>query len=126
MYDDGEEITDYKKRLNSIINCISGNEDLSKYKREYARVLYQYAASIYDHYDDGIDYYKKIHKEEIKRYAYMQTDECKKVKRIRNICNRIRFKKTCDLYMLDTDSIMNSKLNKIYRKIHLNKEKKNG
>jgi len=55
----------------------------------------------------------KKHLNELNRYSYIQSSEFKRVNKIK----RLSFRKKIPIYMQDSDTIMNGKLNRCYRKI---------
>ncbi|MBR2704784.1 MAG: glycosyltransferase [Clostridia bacterium] len=110
-------------KLASIISCVSTDERFSKYPHELSILVERYKSLLNDEVNNGLteDCIKQAHAEELERYAYMQTEECHEVEKIRNIINKLLFRKKIPYYKLDTDAIKNSGINKWYRK---HKEKK--
>lgn len=94
----------------SIINYLISHEDLSEYNEHIVESLKKYI-SIYDNDNN----YKKEHQLELERYEYMQTDEYINVQKIRNLRDRLLFRKNYKINNLTKEELKYSRLNRYYR-----------
>lgn len=101
-------------KMNSIMHSITGisNQEMN-YKMEFIHTIYNNTIVNYNS-NNCLD---AIHNDEIHRYEYLQSNEGKMVACIRKIIKTLLLRKEIQTYKLDTYTIENSRLNRIYRKL---------
>ena len=113
-----DDSVDMEEQLKSIIKCVCENKKFDAFPKDIKRLINRYLENIKER-DNTKDYNeleKQARLEELDRYAYMQTDECREVEKLRKIYNRLLFKRKIPYYELDNNAIKNSKINVFYRK----------
>lgn len=121
VYEYESELDTKIKDINSIVNYVTDNKELRECDEALIKLLYNYEELIKIKVDDFSDVSKHCHDEELARYAYMLTSEYKEVTKIRKTISRIRLKSVRPSYEIDNNYIVNSGLNKFYRKIRRRK-----
>lgn len=99
-----------EKKQMDIIKTMFLNFEHNKYEKEMKILLNNYV-------NKNDDLVKINHINELKRYSYMLTREYKIVTILRKIKNCMIFYNQTNSYKIDTDLIINSRLNRYYRKI---------
>lgn len=100
-----------EKKYMDIIKMMLLNLEVDKYIKELNILLNSYKKG------NAEDLEKINHTEELKRYSYMLTKEYKIVNVLRKIKNGIIFYDKTNSYKIDNNLIINSGLNRYYRKI---------
>ena len=107
-----------EEQLKSTIKYVLKNRKFDIFPHEIKRLLNRYIEfiNVRDKTKIFSEWEKQARLEELDRYAYMQTDECREVEKLRNVYNKLLFKRKIPYYELDNNAIKNSKINTFYRK----------
>ncbi len=115
----GETEKDIKMRIGYIIRVMLQNPYFNNNNNIIKRLFNLYSSPLSGKKEN----FNEWHNEELKRYSYMLTKEYYNVNKFRKIKNIILLKKKIPSYKIDTNLLMNSKLNRYYRKLRNNIKK---
>lgn len=121
VYGQKEEIDNSIKDINAITNYVTGNKELRASDETIVRLLYKYARLVETKDEYFHDINEQNHREELARYAYMLTKGYRSIAKIRKTVSKLRLRDVRPSYEIENQYIMNSSLDKIYRKIRRRK-----